>query len=108
MIYPNSSYDNAISFAISSNGFNNCFTVTLTNTPLGLRIRPLYEDAPITIVLESGHTLPSQGVLIESVGTTINVSRKVSVTKTNPFMPAIFDYILYQKSDTEPLSNSAQ
>lgn len=100
-------YDSANGFSssISANGFSNCFSVSMDSTPVGLRIRPLYKDVSITIIPQSGYPLPSQGILIEASGVTETANSEVQVIRSNAFMPALFDYVLYQRSDIVPLSN---
>ncbi|MEK7565697.1 MAG: hypothetical protein AAB506_01470 [Patescibacteria group bacterium] len=59
-----------------------------------MRIRPIYNDASITV---SGNAnLPAQGYTIKSTAqTTGQVSRAVEVTRTNVALPPFFDYVLY-------------
>ncbi len=64
-------------------------------TLLFLRLRVLYENAKVGVVAQTGKTLPSQGVKIESTGTAGSSTRKIEVFRSYPVPPAILDFALY-------------
>jgi Tfp pilus assembly protein PilX len=64
-------------------------------TLLFLRLKVLYEKAKVGVVAQSGKTLPSQGVKIESTGTAGSSTRKIEVFRSYPVPPAILDFALY-------------
>lgn len=97
--------DNGFSDAAASLGYDSCFTVLGKSNPIGLRLRVFYNDAEVYIVPTGGENIPSQGILISSTGVFDDVQRKVEVVMGNPFLPAPFDFALFQKSTTLPLSN---
>lgn len=68
---------------------------------LYLRIRPLCQDQVDMMVtaLPAGANLPTQGYTITSTGTYGEAQWTVEVTKTNPALPAIFDYAIFSESD---------
>lgn len=66
-----------------------------------LRIRSWYNNTWVAIALESGVSFPNQGYEITSVGTAGDYKRTLKVTKTNPFLPAIFDYVLFSGGDLQ-------
>jgi len=82
-------------------GAGNCANsiANFTKTVL-LRIRPLYNvDAEQIGVKPVGTSLPSQGFVIESAGSTLSgVTRKLRVIQPYPALPAIFDYVLFNGS----------
>lgn len=100
---PSNGFLNAASYS----GHTSCFTVTATNTPSLLRIKPYYVDSDIFVIPSPGQSIPKQGILITSTGTASGTSRTVRAMKTDPIMPALFDYGLIQKSKTDTLSNSS-
>lgn len=78
--------------------------------PVLVRIRPLYNSSPVSIAVRAqtgaavNKALPDQGSIVTSIGSTPSgVSRKLTVTRLYPALPAIFDYVLYNGSNT-PLS----
>lgn len=97
--------ENNFNSATALFGYNNCLTLVAINTPLALRIKPYYRETEVFVVPAGGYGLPIQGIQIKSVGIAGNSKRTVTVVKTNSYVPGIFDYVLYQKSDTESLSN---
>ena len=97
--------ENNFSTATAIFGYSNCITVQASNTPLALRIKPYYMDTQVYVLPATGYGLPVQGIQITSVGTAGNSIRKVTVVKTNSYVPTQFDYVLYQKSSTQALSN---
>jgi len=105
----------------TSNGFpsanNELASITLTAVTQIIRIKPLYYKANNIVVSTEGNLFPTanQGFEIYSTGCTCadvldansrkNASvRKVKVTKTREHLPAIFDYVLYSGSETDPLT----
>ncbi|HNS71319.1 MAG TPA: hypothetical protein PKK07_01200 [bacterium] len=98
--------ENNFDSSFASHGFSNCFTVTADDTPLMLRVRPMYLNARIYFVPQSGQSIPKQGILITSVGTAGDAVKKVKVLKSTAIAPIIFDYSIFQKSPEYSLSNS--
>ena len=86
-------------------GYENCFSVQVTGTPHILRVKPINQDTFFYFIPSDGQDIPSQGILITSVGRSGNAIRKVQVLKTTGSVPEFFDYVIYQKSLDEPLSN---
>lgn len=97
--------DNNFDLAAPSFGYSHCFVINSQTNPAMLRLKAHYEEGPAVIIPEPGNSLPEQGLLIESTGTAGDAIRKVVVIITDPILPPVFDYVLYQKSTTEPLSN---
>lgn len=96
---------NGFTLAAANFGYDNCFTVTASDTPLALRFRAVYEAADLTVFPQAGYSIPVQGIVIESVGKANNAVKTVTVIKSKSFTPAPFDFVLYQKSWTDSLSN---
>jgi hypothetical protein len=96
---------NGFTEAVSLNGHENCFSVSTIGTPRLLRVRPFSEETFFYFYPASGQSIPSQGILITSVGRSGNAVRTVKVLKTTGVVPEFFDYVIYQKSLTDPLSN---
>ena len=96
---------NGFSEAVSSHGHTNCFSVTALGTPRVLRIKPFNEDTFVYFVPSVGQNIPSQGILITSVGRSGDAVKTVQVLKTTGAVPEYFDYVIYQKSLDTPLSN---
>ncbi len=99
------SYSNGFSTATANFGYNSCFTVTGKTNPQFLRVRTVYGDAKVYVRPTGSATIPSQGVKITSVGTSGGVSRTVTVTKSDTFLPVDFEYVLFQNSTADPLTN---
>ncbi len=97
--------ENYFSTATSLFGYNSCVTIPATNTPQALRIKPYYRETEVFVLPAAGYGLPIQGIQIEAIGSAGNARRKVTVVKTNSYVPTQFDYVLYQKSDSQALSN---
>lgn len=97
--------DNNFDDAFSAYGYDNCFSFTASNTPKLLRLKSVYGEIDAAVIPEAGNSLPKQGILIESVGTAGKSKKTVTVIKSTPFLPAIFDYAVYQKSTSQTLSN---
>ena len=96
---------NGFTEASSLYGHENCFSVTTTGTPRFLRIKSYNEETFVYFYPTGGQNIPSQGILITSVGRSGNAIRTVKVLKTTGSVPEFFDYAIYQKSLTDPLSN---
>lgn len=96
---------NGFDEATAGFGYNNCGVVSSLTDPVALRIKSVYNDMRAFVVPSSGENMPNQGILIESTGTVLDSSRKVEVVLSNPYLPIPFDYVLYSKSATSPLSN---
>lgn len=97
--------DNGFSEATSLHGHVNCFTVTSSGVPRILRVKPYNEEAVIYFIPSEGQNIPSQGILITSVGRSGDAVKTVQVLKTTGAVPEYFDYVIYQKSLDIPLSN---
>jgi hypothetical protein len=87
------------------NGHENCFSVSTSGTPRLLRVKPYNEETFLYFYPTDGQDIPSQGILITSVGRSGNAVRTVKVLKTTGMVPEFFDYVIYQKSSDDPLSN---
>lgn len=98
-------YINNFSDAVALHGYPNCFTVSTPYTPKVLRIKPINADATIIVVPAGGHSLPSQGILITSIGRAGNAVKTIKVLKSSASAPEYMDFVIYQKSTTDPLSN---
>lgn len=96
---------NGFSDASALHGYPNCFNVSTSYTPKVLRTKPINADATIIIVPAGGHSLPSQGILITSSGRAGNAVKVVKVLKSSASAPEYMDFVIYQKSTTDPLSN---
>jgi hypothetical protein len=96
---------NGFDEAVAGYGYAHCAEVTGVSDMISVRIRSIYNDVNAYVIPEIGIDLPSQGILISSTGTVIDSQRKVEVVVSNPFVPIPFDYALYSKSGSVPLSN---
>jgi len=76
-------------------------SIAIAGDVKALRVIPRYNDSSIAVVSAGG--LPHQGYKITAKGDFGRSTRMVEVTKTEPAMPAIFDYVLFSGSETEPL-----
>ena len=97
--------DNNFDLAAPLLGYSNCFTFNSQTDSAMLRLRSVYNDGPAVVIPSGGANLPVQGLLLESTGIAGSSQKKVSVIITDPVLPAIFDYAVYQRSTTDPLSN---
>ncbi|MFH1088670.1 MAG: hypothetical protein V1719_02405 [Patescibacteria group bacterium] len=97
--------DNGFNTSSSSMGYDNCFSVSAANTPQAIRLKTAYDDAEGAVIPEAGYSIPIQGIKIESTGRAGEAVRKVTVIKSKSFVPSYFDYVIYQKSTSEALSN---
>lgn len=78
--------------------------VTVSLSSLGtkriaLRLRPFYASASLAVVPLSTYALPTQGLTINSIGTSAQTTRKVSVTQSYNSLSSIFDYVLFSGKD---------
>lgn len=96
---------NGFTEAVAKYGYDNCFEVTTLGTPYVLRVKPYNEETFVYFIPSNGQSIPSQGILITSVGRSGNAIRTVKVLKTDGSVPEFFDYVIYQKSLDDPLSN---
>lgn len=96
---------NGFDEATAGFGYNNCGVISSLTDPVAIRIKSVYNNMRAFVVPSSGENLPNQGILIESTGTVLGSNRKVEVILSNPYLPIPFDYVLYSKSTTSPLSN---
>lgn len=96
---------NGFDTATSGMGFENCFTVTGRSSPVMLRLKAVYSNFTAYVIPASGQVLPSQGILIDSVGQISDTVKTVQVLRTMSAAPVQFDYVLYQRSVSDPLSN---
>ncbi|OGC47609.1 hypothetical protein A2886_02370 [candidate division WWE3 bacterium RIFCSPHIGHO2_01_FULL_42_13] len=99
-------YSSGGTFVDASGGnanFDNCYTPTLPSSADGIRIRSINADSRFGIYVTSG-SLPDQGYKITSIGRLQNVPAgqeaevKVTVIRSLPFMPGIFDFSIYSGS----------
>ena len=97
--------NNGFNTAYGAGGYTNCFTVTGKTNPKILRLKSIYNDIEAFVVPASGSSVPSQGIMIESQGEVAGLFKKATAVRTNPHLPEEFDYILYSKSASDPLSN---
>ncbi len=106
-----SSYSSGGTFTGADSGnsdFENCHDATLPSSADGLRIRSINADSKVGIYPTSG-SLPNQGYLITSIGKLQNVpvgqeaEVKVTVIRSLPFMPGIFDFGIYSGSSGSAL-----
>ncbi|OGC68700.1 hypothetical protein A2415_01970 [candidate division WWE3 bacterium RIFOXYC1_FULL_39_7] len=97
--------ENGFTAAAGSYGYQNCFSVTASNTPLSLRLKSVYGPVDVDVLPAPGYNIPTQGIRLVSVGVAGDARKTVTVIKSEAFAPVIFDYVLYQKSDTDALSN---
>ena len=97
--------ENGFLEATSLYGHTNCFLVDTVGIPKLLRVKAYNEDALVYFIPAEGQSIPSQGILIKSVGRSGDAVKVVEVLKTEGAAPEYFDYVLYQKSEDSPLSN---
>ena len=96
---------NDFEIASANHGYANGFVPKKTTSPKFLRIKSFYEEVDVYMVPAPGQNIPRQGILIESVGKAGSTVKTARAIKTTSVAPVIFDYVLYQKSTTEALSN---
>lgn len=96
---------NGFTEATAGNGYAHCALVNGTTDMISVRVRSIYNSVDAFVVPEPGVDLPSQGILISSLGTVLDTERQVEVVLSNPYLPLSFDYVLFSKSTENPLSN---
>lgn len=96
---------NGFSSAAALYGYNSCFRVDGRTAPKLLRLKSYYSNVTVTIVPDTGLTIPQQGIQIDVTGSSGGTVKTLTVTKSPVAMPLDFDYTLFQKSTSEPLSN---
>jgi len=79
-----------------------CKTVNIATGDYGLRLRALYNDTNVSV--SSSATIPVQGYKITSIGKLfvegkITTTKKVTVYKSKPYFPSIFDAAIYTEQD---------
>jgi len=91
--------------------FNHCQRIPespkdFTSPKFLLRVKTLYNNLSGVVIPEIGKSLPPQSYVVESLGTTSDksISKKIRVIKSLPSAPGIFDFIIYNGSETEPLA----
>jgi len=80
-----------------------CKTFKIFSNTTGIRLRSLYESASISVG-DGTNVLPSQGYKITSSGSLfkegkLTTAKKITVFKSKPYMPSIFDAALYTERD---------
>lgn len=78
------------------------FSLAGTSSPQIIRLRPMYNKAEILINPDA--SLPSQMLTIKATGKAGETERTVEVTRSKPSLPAIFDFVLFSGSATQPLT----
>ncbi|MCG2686008.1 type II secretion system GspH family protein [Candidatus Parcubacteria bacterium] len=78
-------------------------TLNFSNDAQLLRIRALYNGTEVRVI-PSDASFPSQGYKITSTGQAGESERIVVATRSNPALPAIFDYVLFSGSESQPLT----
>ncbi len=96
---------NGFSTAAPLYTYQNCFRIDGRTAPKLVRLKAYYSDVTVTIVPDTGLTVPQQGVQIDIVGTSGDAKKTLTITKTPVALPQDFDYALLQRSTTDPLSN---
>ena len=96
---------NGFSSASANFGYQNCFSVAASQTPVALRLHSVYGRTDINVLPEAGFSIPIQGIKIVSTGKAGDATKIITVIKSTTFAPAYFDYSVYQKSETDALSN---
>ncbi|MBT6401319.1 hypothetical protein HN803_00225 [candidate division WWE3 bacterium] len=96
---------NGFTEAISGYGYSHCALVNGTTDMLSVRVRSIYNSIDAYVVPSTGIDLPSQGIIISSLGVVSDTERQVEVLVSNPYLPLSFDYVLFSKATDNPLSN---
>ena len=101
----NSSLDTSNATTASSSGTyaGGCKTLTISPSAYGVRLHILYEDSNVYVSSTSGD-LPTQGYKIISVGSLLEegkvvTTKKVTVFKSKPYLPSLFDTAIYTEED---------
>lgn len=100
-----SSQNNGFDTPAPDYGYSNCFAVSGDNTPELLRLRAVYDNVSVNIQASDSENFPMQGVEIIATGEFAELTRKVRVTKSGISLPTEFEYVMFTKSDSEPLAN---
>ncbi len=106
---------NVLTATSSGNGYTSCRQLQISqghfpSNPAFIRVRPLFKASPpvqsveVAIFPQGGHSLPVQGYKITSVGsltdnTNVQVTRTVTVYKSNPTPIGLFDFSVYSGED---------
>lgn len=75
-----------------------------------LRLRTMYNGTHIAVEPQSAGpsgqaTLPAQSTVIRATGKAGETERVVEVERSKPALPAIFDFVLFSGSETQPLEH---
>lgn len=101
----NSNFSNASG---GRDSFENCHAVSLPSSAAGMRIRSINADSTVGVYPTSG-SLPDQGYKITSIGKLSNVAQGedaeavVTVIRSLPYMPGVFDFGIFSGSTGEAL-----
>ncbi len=96
---------NGFDTATGGGGYDHCFTLNVGSDPVLLRLHSIYNSVDAYVIPAASTTLPTQGILLSALGTSVDSTYQVAVLKTESFLPLVFDYALWSKSTTQPLSN---
>jgi len=99
---------------VSGNGFTQFVATGDEDYPCKMSVGPLTDDSPLlriralyngtrVRVVPFDASFPAQGYEITSTGRAGESERVVVATRSNPTLPAIFDYVLFSGSETEAL-----
>ena len=72
---------------------------TATETARILRIRSWYNNTWVAVRLGNSKNFSNQGFEITSTGISGENERTIRVTRSNPYLPGIFDFVLYSGGD---------
>lgn len=97
--------ENNFADASANYGYSSCHSVTASNTPIALRIKSVYGKIDAHIVPAAGYSIPVQGIKLVATGKAGKTIKTITVIKSTSFTPSQFDYVLYQKSNSDTLSN---
>jgi len=96
---------NGFSAAAPLYSYQSCFRVDGRTAPKLIRFKSYYSDVTVTVVPDTGLTIPQQGVQIDITGVSGDAKKSLTLTKSPVALPQDFNYALFQKSTSEPLSN---
>lgn len=93
-------FNKSYPYRTPSNGSEVSF-IDLNSAALLARIVPLYKTTKMAVTVKNAagvgsETLPSQGDLITSVGTSSETTRKIEVLQPYPKLPSEFFYVLFK------------
>ncbi len=91
--------------ASPANGYQSCFGISSQTSPQLLRLRALYQNVDVMVFPHASAVIPGQGILIESTGTSLDTTTKIGAIRGSNKTPYLFDYVIYSKSDINPLAN---